>query len=81
MPDELMHHPVMPTLLMALLSLYPLMRIYARVGLPRGWAFLIFSSILIPFSGYLLAVLPLVIFPWPHFPKPPEKTKPVKTPI
>jgi hypothetical protein len=76
-----MNHPAIPTLLMCVLSLYPLMKLYARVGLPRGFALLIFASMIVPFSGFMLVTLPLAIKPWPKFPKTEPKPKPVKLEI
>jgi hypothetical protein len=77
----LQFHPVLPTLLMCILLLYPLMKLYARVGLPRAFAFLIFSSIVVPVSGFVLVGLPLAIRPWPNFPKAEPKPKPIKLDI
>lgn len=76
-----MNHPAIPTLLMCVLLVYPLMKLYARVGLPRGFAFLIFASMVVPFSGFMLVALPLAIRPWPNFPKAEPKPKPIKTEI
>jgi hypothetical protein len=76
-----MNHPVLPTLLMCVLLVYPLMRLYARVGLPRYFALLIFTSMIIPFAGFALAAFPLAVCPWPHFPKAAVKPKPVKLEI
>lgn len=81
MPPDLMYHPVMPTLLMCVLSFYPVFRIYRRVGFNGLWAGLIFASLLVPFSGFLLVILPLAVRAWPNFPKPPEKQKPLKMKI
>lgn len=66
---------------MCALSLWPFMRLYRRVGLSPAYALLLFFSLLVPFSGFLLAVLPLAVKPWPRFPKAPTPVKPVKTPI
>lgn len=75
-----MDHPAIPTLLACILSLYPLMKIFARVGLPRVFALLVFASMVIPFSGYLLTAL-MLTRPWPKFPKVEPKPKPVKLEI
>ncbi|NDE90731.1 MAG: hypothetical protein EB059_06285 [Alphaproteobacteria bacterium] len=74
-------HPAIPTLLLCVLSLYPLMRIYKRVGLSPFYALLMFTSLVIPFSGFFFVALPIVMKPWPNFPKAAPKPKPVKLPI
>lgn len=74
-------HPAVPTLLFCLLSLPALIRLYTRVGLHPFPAFLIFTSMVVPFSGLVLAFLPLAVKAWPNFPRPEEKPKPVKIPI
>ena len=74
-------HPAIPTLLLCVLSLYPLMKLYSRVGLSPTYALLIFASMVIPFSGFMLVALPLAIRPWPNFPKATPKPKPVKLEI
>jgi predicted PurR-regulated permease PerM len=57
------------------------MRLYQRVGLSRAWALLVFTSLLIPFLGFLLVLLPLAFKVWPNFPKSMPAPKPVKTPL
>jgi hypothetical protein len=78
MNDAIINHPFLPTFFSCVLMLWPLMRLYVRVGLSRWWAMLIFTSLLIPISGMMLVFLPLAIKPWPKFPKAPEPQKPVK---
>ncbi len=82
--EEILHHPVVPTLLTCLLAIWPIVKIYARVGFPKSWGFWslsIFASLLIPYLGLLLVCAPLALKPWPKFPSPPKPAKPVKTPI
>ena len=74
-------HPALLTLLLCVISVYPLMRLYKRVGLSQYYAFLVFTWILIPYSGFVLVALPLAILPWPKFPKAVPKPKPVKLEI
>lgn len=76
-----MSHPAIPTLLFCVLSFYPIMKLYARVGLPRGYAWLIFASMIIPFSGIMLTAMVLAVQSWPHFPKMTPPPKPVKLEI
>lgn len=77
--EELLRHPLTLSLVTALLMLFPFMRIYRRVGLNGLWAFGLFASLVVPFLGLLLALLPLLMKPWPHFPAPPATPKPQKT--
>lgn len=77
--DQLFHHPLALTLLSALLMLFPLMRLYRRVGLSGGYAFLLFFSMLAPMLGLVLALLPLAIQKWPRFPVVPRPSPPQKT--
>jgi hypothetical protein len=79
--EEIFKHPFMPTFIVSVLSLWPFMRLYKRVGLPQGYAFLLFASHLVPFLGLLLAITPLAIKQWPNFPKAPAPEKPVKVAI
>ena len=78
---ELTKHPALPTLLFCVLALPALVRIYRRVGLNPLPALLIFTSLIVPFFGLVLALFPLCIKAWPKFPKLPEKPKPLKSPI
>jgi len=74
-------HPILPTLFMCLLLLWPVGRIYRRVGLSPYWALLVFFSIPVPFLGLMLVCLPLAVKPWPNFPKAPPAPTPVKVPL
>lgn len=74
-------HPFLQNLLFCVLALWPLMRLYKRVGLSRFWALFIFASLVVPLSGLLLALLPLTIKKWPKFPPAPKPEKPVKVAI
>ncbi|MBY0427863.1 MAG: hypothetical protein K2Q32_01435 [Alphaproteobacteria bacterium] len=74
-------HPVTPTLLLCVLSVYPLMQLYKRVGLSPFYALLIFASLVVPFSGFMLVAFPLATKPWPNFPKAAPKPKPIKLEI
>lgn len=74
-------NPLILTPLTCLLLLWPLIKLYRRVGLNPWWALLIFAELLIPFAGFTAALLPLATQAWPHFPKPPQAPKPMKTPI
>ncbi|MBI3420182.1 MAG: hypothetical protein HY053_08630 [Proteobacteria bacterium] len=73
--------PLLHILIADLLLIWPLMRLYRRVGLSPLWALLIFASVLVPISGLLLAALPLTLKKWPNFPDPEKPRQPVKTPI
>jgi predicted PurR-regulated permease PerM len=79
--QPLIQHPLANTLLTSFLLGAGLARIYWRVGLNPLWALLIFSSMIVPFSGPFLALLPLTIKKWPRFPKAAPAAKPIKTPI
>jgi hypothetical protein len=74
-------HPAFVILLSAALMLWPIMRLYKRVGLSPLWAFGIFASILVPFLGPLLVAAPIAVEKWPQFPAAAPPRKPLKTPI
>lgn len=71
----LLHHPALPTLLAAALMLFPLQRLYRRVGLHGAPALLVFASLLVPFLGLVLALAPLLLLRWPCFPDAPKTGK------
>ncbi len=74
-------HPFLQNFIFCALALWPLIRLYQRVGLNPIWSLLVFSSLVLPFSGLLLALLPITIKTWPKFPPMPKPEKPVKVAI
>ena len=80
-PAPFYQHPAFVILLSAALMLWPLMKLYKRVGLSPFWSLGIFASLLIPFLGPLLVAVPIAVKKWPHFPASPPPRKPLKTPI
>jgi len=72
---------LLQTPLTCLLLLWPVVRLYRRVGLHPGWAVGLFASIFFPFAGYVAVLLPLLLRPWPLLPPAAKSQKPIKTPI
>jgi len=64
MPVVLMWH-----FILALLALWPAMRLLQRAGLARGWA----AVLLLPIVGWPVFATWLVFTPWPNVPKPPPR--------
>jgi hypothetical protein len=74
-------HPGLQLLLLFLFMPWPLIRIYRRVGLNPLWVLLLSGSLLVPFLGILLVLLPLTVKKWPNFPAPLKPPAPIKRPI
>lgn len=74
-------HPLLQILLTHLLLIWPVIRLYQRVGLSPWWALLLFASILAPLLGPLLVTAHLALKKWPQFPDPPKPRQPVKVAI
>jgi hypothetical protein len=74
-------HPLLQILLTHLLLIWPVIRLYQRVGLSGWWALLLFASILVPLLGVTLVAAHLALKKWPKFPDPPKPPKPVKVAI
>ncbi len=68
--EEFLRSPGFMSCVFCLLSLWPLLRVLRRVGLPGGYAWLIWLNLLLPGLG-LAAVLGVLCHKtWPHYPKP-----------
>ncbi|MBI1273531.1 MAG: hypothetical protein GC131_05565 [Alphaproteobacteria bacterium] len=76
--NAFLQHPVTGALLFCALSLWPLMRIFRRVGLRPAWGLLIFANLLLPFLGIVLVAGTLGHRAWPRIPKIPRPAKPNK---
>lgn len=66
--------PALGGLLYPLLAVWPLGRVFRRVGLSPWWAFLVF----VPVAGLLLVILVLGLSRWPALPRaprPPRKAR------
>jgi len=57
---------------MAVLALWPALRLLNRAGLPRGWA----AALLLPVAGWPVFATYLAFAKWPHLPPKPEKLHP-----
>lgn len=66
----LLFDPRLLTPLACFLALFPLMRLYRRVGLSPFYGLLVFASLLVPFAGFVATFLPLALLRWPRFPAP-----------
>ena len=69
---DLLREPIVIHLIMAALSVWPLMRIAERAGRARWPAWLMF----VPMVGPPLAVTLLLRGPWPNHPDPPRAVHP-----
>ena len=66
--------PGLGALVFDLLAVWPLSRLFVRVGLAPGWALLVF----VPMVGMLLVIAVLGLKRWPllpRVPKPPRKAR------
>jgi predicted PurR-regulated permease PerM len=57
--------------LAALICLWPVLRSLQRMGLPRGFAALLF----VPLLGVALVMLAAALRPWPNLPPQPKRQK------
>ncbi len=66
--SEILHHPALGAFLFCLLALWPLGKIYARLGISPFWAAGIFLSLLLPFLGLAFVAGVAAHAPWPKMP-------------
>lgn len=76
--NEILHHPATGNFLACLLIVWPLMRIYQRVGLSPWWGLAIFANLALPWLGFTLTAALLGFQSWPKLPKPTPKARPQK---
>jgi len=71
---NVMLDPALGGLLFNLLALWPLARVFRRVGLSPWWA----ALVLVPVAGPLLVIVVLGLSRWPllpRLPRPPKKVR------
>lgn len=68
--SEILQHRAVLNLLFCLLATWPLLRVLRRVGLPGGYAWLIWLNLLLPGLGLATVVGVLCHKSWPNYPKP-----------
>lgn len=68
--SEILQHHATRNLLFCLLATWPLLRALRRVGLPGGYAGLVWLNLLLPGLGLAAIVGVLCHKAWPHYPKP-----------